>query len=287
MTQRPLYTIPIAERPPHGPLTSKIFFPLLFNLAQLGINSAQFLCLPLLLIPFVGRRAFDSATVILITVLFGPTSFVFTTDSPPSINNLVERDARGEMTKLNLPDRLVVMANHQAYLDWMYIWIMSCYAGHSAGLIILLKASLKRLPVVGWGMHAQSADEGDKSSESSSLLASKKRSPLWLVIFPEGTITSDDERVKSVKYAKREEILLDMTIGYPGVPYSKYPQDCEALLNEESAPPETGLATPEQSRAFELWLRSVWTEKEKRMEGFYQHQSFDEGPTQVVPVKQL
>ncbi|WWC90003.1 uncharacterized protein L201_004933 [Kwoniella dendrophila CBS 6074] len=61
MSEKPLYTIPIDQRPPHGPITSKIFFPFIFNFAQLGINSAQFLLLPLLLIPFVGRRLFDSA----------------------------------------------------------------------------------------------------------------------------------------------------------------------------------------------------------------------------------
>lgn len=90
--------------------------------------------------------------VILITVLFGPTSLVLTTDTPPSITELVERDASGRMTRINLPDRLVVIANHQAYLDWMYLWILSSYAGHSKGIIILLKASLKNVPIIGWGM---------------------------------------------------------------------------------------------------------------------------------------
>ena len=56
------------------------------------------------------------------------------------------------MTKINLPDRLVVMANHQAYTDWMYLWILACYSGHSTGVIILLKEGLKKIPVVGWGM---------------------------------------------------------------------------------------------------------------------------------------
>jgi hypothetical protein len=56
-----MYTIPIADRPPHGPLSTKIFFPLFFNLAQIGLNSAQFASLPLLLIPFVGRRLYDAA----------------------------------------------------------------------------------------------------------------------------------------------------------------------------------------------------------------------------------
>jgi len=63
MTDKPLYTIPIDQRPRgHGPLFSKILFPLVFNLGQLGINSAQFLALLLLLIPFgIGRRLFDDA----------------------------------------------------------------------------------------------------------------------------------------------------------------------------------------------------------------------------------
>jgi len=54
-----MYTIPIADRPPHGPLYSKIFFPILFNFGQIGINSAQILALPLLLIPVLGRKWFD------------------------------------------------------------------------------------------------------------------------------------------------------------------------------------------------------------------------------------
>ncbi|WVQ98757.1 hypothetical protein IAU59_005888 [Kwoniella sp. CBS 9459] len=401
MSDKPLYTIPIDQRPPHGPLTSKIFFPLLFNLAQLGINSAQFLMLPLLLIPFAGRRLFAGAVgwtkdgygrlLIAITVLFGPTSLVLTTDAPPSITGLVERDEGGNMVRLHLPDRLVLMANHQAYLDWMYMWILACYSGNSRGLVILLKDSLKKIPVIGWGMRffgfifmkrswasdrenltlaltqlgqqARSDSEVDEKDndnhhESASLLPTKKRSPLWLLIFPEGTIVSDEERVKSVRYAEREGVddfvtmlhprstgllfclrtllpqipdlqLLDVTIGYPGVPYGKYPQDWYGLfsvffrsvppptvhihlhlytdlasensevpsliakppqLSDDDVPPATtGLATAEEARAFELWLRGVWTAKEKRMERFYQNQSFrgDEGTVrEVVPIRQ-
>jgi lysocardiolipin and lysophospholipid acyltransferase len=59
MADKEMYTIPIADRPPHGPLYSKIFFPILFNFGQIGINSAQILALPLLLIPVFGRKWFD------------------------------------------------------------------------------------------------------------------------------------------------------------------------------------------------------------------------------------
>lgn len=56
-----LHTIPIQDRPSHGPIFSKVFFPLVFNLGQIGILTAQLLATPLLLIPFgVGRRCFDA-----------------------------------------------------------------------------------------------------------------------------------------------------------------------------------------------------------------------------------
>ncbi|WVW83048.1 hypothetical protein I302_105065 [Kwoniella bestiolae CBS 10118] len=124
------------------------------------------------------------------------------------------------------------MANHQAYLDWMYLWILSCYAGHSRGIIILLKASLKKIPVIGWGMSGQE----DHTTETSGLLWPKKRSPLWLLIFPEGTIsdfaTMLHPRSTGLLFCLRTLLpqvpdlqLLDVTIGYPGVPYGKYPQD--------------------------------------------------------------
>lgn len=55
-------------------------------------------------------------------------------------------------------------------------------------------------------------EDGKDGTESSPLLANAQsgqdgRSPLWLLIFPEGTITSDEERVKSVRYAEREGIV--------------------------------------------------------------------------------
>jgi lysocardiolipin and lysophospholipid acyltransferase len=82
---------------------------------------------------------------------------VLTTDSP---DITVSRDAQGNVLNINLPDRMVVMANHQAYLDWMYLWILACYSGSARGIIILLKASLKNIPIVGWGMASGEGDQG-------------------------------------------------------------------------------------------------------------------------------
>ncbi|GMK59947.1 hypothetical protein CspeluHIS016_0901640 [Cutaneotrichosporon spelunceum] len=358
---QPLYTIPIADRPPrHGCLWSQIVFPLVFNLGILGLNSAQFLCLPLLLLPG-GKRLFNWAIdwtkdgfgrlLIAITVLCAPTSLTITTNAPPELSGLVTRDGK---LRVNLPPRLVLMANHQAYTDWMYLWILACYAGHARGITILLKASLKHLPIVGWGMQffrfifMRRSWAADRENLTQAFTRLGKRaasgSPLWLLIFPEGTIVSDDERVKSARYAAREGIrdldgllhprstgllfslrtlypsmpdlqLLDITMAYPGVPFGRYPQEWYGLgsvflrgvppptvrlhlhlysmeeIPSLPRPPHnssemTPLATPEEAREFELWLRNVWIQKEARLERMLNDDVDKKLPSTEVPIHQ-
>ncbi|BEJ18203.1 hypothetical protein CspHIS471_0704800 [Cutaneotrichosporon sp. HIS471] len=358
---QPLYTIPIADRPAwHGRLWSRIVFPLVFNLGILGLNSAQFLCLALLFFPGgkqLYKRAIDwtkdgfGRLLIAITVLCAPTSLTITTNAPPELSGLVTHDGK---LRVNLPPRLVLMANHQAYTDWMYLWILACYAGHARGITILLKASLKHLPIVGWGMqffrfifmHRSWAADREHLTHALTRLGKQAAtsSPLWLLIFPEGTIVSDNERTKSAKYAAREGIrdldgvlhprstgllfalrtlipsmpdlqLMDITIAYPGVPFGKYPQEWYGLgsvflrgvppptvrlhlhlysmeeLPSLPRPPHnsseiTPLATPEEAREFELWLRNVWIQKEARLERML-NDNVDEKMTSVeVPIEQ-
>ena len=53
-------------------------------------------------------------------------------------------------------------------------------------------------------------------------------------------------------------------------------------------PPSTGLATPEEQKEFELWLRGVWQAKEKRLAEFSTDQAFTaHGSPEVVPIKQV
>ena len=106
--------------------------------------------------------------------LYSPTSITITTPSASHtslpLSFLVVRDPRsGEPVALNLPKNLIVMSNHQAYLDWMVIWFMGYISvvpnetegkegkwtesGHGArSIIIILKKQLKKIPIAGWGM---------------------------------------------------------------------------------------------------------------------------------------
>lgn len=61
-------------------------------------------------------------------------------------------------------------------------------------------------------MHRSWAADKDHLTQSLGDLARQatapgSRAPLWLLIFPEGTITSDDERAKSVRYADKQGVV--------------------------------------------------------------------------------
>jgi hypothetical protein len=135
-------------------------------------------------------------SVILLVNLFSPTSITITTDHTLPLDKLLHKPSPTSLTYLQLPKDLVIMSNHQSYLDWMIIWMIgylsvtppspssasstrqtanSPLTGHgeedkllpsdnvgdekgreyhhgSRTIVILLKRSLKWVPVVGWGM---------------------------------------------------------------------------------------------------------------------------------------
>ena len=81
---------------------------------------------------------------------------------------VVERDSGGRIVKLNLPERLVLIANHQVcvahfrfknacasrlpqiYADWLYLWCLTYKSGTQKDVLIMLKDSLKWIPLIGW-----------------------------------------------------------------------------------------------------------------------------------------
>ncbi|KAI0778024.1 acyltransferase-domain-containing protein [Trametes elegans] len=272
-----LYTLPIAARPrrtwaqtAHG-----LAFLLVFLFGCAMINGSQFaVLLPLRLLPFrAARKAYYEGIryskgafgvlLVLSCQWFAPTKLVlsFETDglgkfAPEEIESLVQRDSEGKVTALNLPQKTVVIANHQVYADWWYAWALTYFTGTHRDVFIVLKKSLKWVPVVGWGMQFYNfiflarSWASDKLHLSKSLSwlarrAEKEDSPLTFLLYPEGTLISKDTRPISKKYADKLGIpdmthtllprstglhyslrslapripnlhLLDITMAYPG-----------------------------------------------------------------------
>ena len=130
-------------------------------------------------------------------------------------------------------------------------------------LYIILKESLRRIPVIGWGIQLSQFIflkrnwDKDKPNLSKHLQnLNKITDPMWLLLFPEGTNLAPSTRASSKKWADKNGIkdmqhtllprttglqfclqelrrtvgyVYDCTIAYEGVPRGQYAQDIYTL----------------------------------------------------------
>lgn len=158
----------------------------------------------------------------------------------------------------DFPDRLFLIANHQIYTDWLYLWWVGYAAGMHGRIYVVLKESLKSIPVIGWGMQfaqfifLKRKWEQDKPNLAVHMQRFNNKDPMWLMLFPEGTNLASCTREKSRQWAKKNklndlqhcllprstglqfmlkelrdtvEYVYDCTIAYEGVPRGQYAQD--------------------------------------------------------------
>ena len=78
------------------------------------------------------QRAFTEI-LLLLCWLFAPNELVVTGDELP-----VE------------PESVILMSNHQTYADWIYLWLFAYFYQAHGMMKIILKASLKHVPLIGW-----------------------------------------------------------------------------------------------------------------------------------------
>ncbi|TPX12893.1 uncharacterized protein E0L32_006773 [Thyridium curvatum] len=158
------------------------------------------------------------------TYWWGPTTIRISGDD--SVAGQIKRTADGRV-EFAFPERLVLIANHQIYTDWLYLWWVG-YANSPqmhGYLYIILKESLKYIPVIGTGMmfygfifmsRKMAVDQPRMAHRLGKLktrhTAPDGRSylnPMWLLLFPEGTNLSNNGRAKSARWAEKSG-LVDM-----------------------------------------------------------------------------
>lgn len=124
--------------------------------------------------------------------------------------------------RFDFPARVVLIANHQIYTDWLYLWWVA-YAnspGMHGYIYIILKESLKHIPIGGWGMRffgfiwmsrKMQVDQPRLAYRLQKLRREKTGpdgkpflDPMWLLLFPEGTTLSQNSRNKSASWAKKQ-----------------------------------------------------------------------------------
>ncbi|KAK4162807.1 acyltransferase-domain-containing protein [Cladorrhinum sp. PSN259] len=212
-----------------------------FLICALAIHTSQLIGAPLYWINRELYYAYMSMTkrsfgLVLTTMTqwWGPTTIRISGDASVADQIRKTKDGRVEFS---FPDRMVMIANHQIYTDWLYLWWVG-YAnspqmhGH---IYIILKESLKYIPIIGAGMmfygfifmsRKMATDQprlthrlGKLKTKHIAPDGSTYLDPMWLLLFPEGTNASQNGRNKSAKWAEKigvkdcEHLLLPRSTG--------------------------------------------------------------------------
>ncbi|KAI3684806.1 hypothetical protein L6452_34032 [Arctium lappa] len=124
-------------------------------------------------------------------------------------------------------ERVLLIANHKTEVDWMYLWDLALRKGCIGGIKYVLKSSLMKLPVFGWGFHVLEFISVERRWEVDETMMQKMLStftnpldPLWLAVFPEGTDFTEQKCMKSQKFAAEnglptlKNLLLPKTRGF-------------------------------------------------------------------------
>ena len=238
-----------------------------FLSGAMAINASQFLGAPLQLV----NKQWYNTWIAWTKESFGLLTMTMTQWWAPTIVKVSgDKSMRGQLTKnpdgtlrCLFPNRIVLVSNHQIYTDWLYLWWIAYTNGMHGRLYIILKESLKNIPVVGWGMQLSQFIfmkrnwEQDKPNMKKHLANLRRpQDPMWLMIFPEGTNLAPDTREKSRAWARKNGIkdmqhqllprstglhfcleqlqgsmdyLYDCTIAYEGVGRGQYAQDIFTL----------------------------------------------------------
>lgn len=238
-----------------------------FLSGAVAINLSQVLGTPLALINqdwynawiAFTKQSFGLLTMTL-TQTFSPTKVIVSGDA--SVRGQILRKPDGTLL-LDFPQRIVLISNHQIYTDWLYLWWTAYCSGMHGRLYIILKESLKNIPILGWGMQFSQFIflkrdwEKDREHLAQALgRLNKIADPMWLMLFPEGTNLAPSTRERSAKWAAKNNMkdmrhcllprstglkfclqelkdtvdyVYDCTIAYEGVPRGSYAQDIFTL----------------------------------------------------------
>lgn len=229
----------------HGPLTQilRAFVSLSWFLSTcIIIHINQFVGAPLYLYSKPLYYAWQSLAkqsfaiiLIQLTNWFAPTVIRVSWDASCRGQLTKAKDNSGRL-ETRFPQRMILMSNHQIYTDWIYLWWLSYTSRCHGAIFIILKDSLRWIPLLGWGMmfygfiFMSRKWETDKPRLAHRLAQLKKRymgpgqpgaqigaeglksagmDPMWLLIFPEGTNLSANTRKKSVAWSEKSG-LKDM-----------------------------------------------------------------------------
>ncbi|KAF7684127.1 hypothetical protein TCON_0687 [Astathelohania contejeani] len=172
----------------------------------------------------------------------------------------------GYDTKILNKKKTIIISNHQTNYDWLFIITVLHSLGKYEDIFIILKESLAKVPIYGYGMKVfgyiflKRKWHEDRETLVNGLKMLRSRDSYNLLLFPEGTLIDSQTHAKSKVFSETnnilfegkpfnpEEVLIPRKRGFSVIydilkdeidgiiditilfnPYEKYPQDKSSL----------------------------------------------------------
>lgn len=204
-----------------------LLFALYFNGSIIAIATTQFIGTPLYFFSKDYFYAWMAMTkqqfgvvVTTMTYWWAPVKMIVSGDE--TVRGQLRKTEDGRL-ECDFPERMVLISNHQIYTDWIYLWWVAYTSKLHGHLYIILKESIKYIPILGTGMMLYGfiflsrkwATDKERftyrlrklsQSRQDTLSGEATLDPMWLLIFPEGTNLSDNGRIASKKWADKNNI---------------------------------------------------------------------------------
>lgn len=109
-------------------------------------------------------------------------------------------------------DNLIITSNHQIYADWWYIVIFTTMFNHCGHLKIILLSWLKYIPIFGmifWLLEFIFVKTSQRESNIRTItkaVTKMKSDNSWILLFPEGTLNTLQNKEMSRNFAKKNDI---------------------------------------------------------------------------------
>lgn len=182
-----------------------IFFILILLYGSIGIQTSQYL--GLIFLAF-GNRLFYRKYMMFTQRLFGIHLCILS-----SLFSNCRIRLSGQFSSMEKHKISIFLANHQIYTDWWWFWVLAYHLNGAESIKIILKDTLKGVPIFGWGMQFfefiffARKWEIDREVLFTNLNRAKNDGvPMWLLIYPEGTIITEDTLHKTKVYAEKTNL---------------------------------------------------------------------------------
>lgn len=218
------------------------------------------------------QRFFEALFVRLLLsliLIIAPNEMVLCLPEDSNSDNVKVTEAKFSRIFLREKERIpglsrdLIMSNHQIYSDWIYLWSLMDKIDRAGEVKIIMKRSLRQVPIFGWSMRFFDFVFLNRKWEQDQIHFTKKlrgflesESPFALLIFPEGTTLTHKMLSKSETFASKlgvkptSRVLLprvlgmweavkaldpsldgiyDLTVGYSGLSESDEPENVYTL----------------------------------------------------------